>query len=288
MTHGKTITIFLMDDIPSGRMYCELSNWIGKVYKIPRMMIKDCYDRADLVKATGVYILFGKDKEDDKDKAYIGQAEDILVRLKQHLDAKVFWTEVIVFIHKDKNLNSAHIKYIESRLCGLAKTVNQYKLDNGNTPSLPNVSESDQAMLEKDIDNLKMLVRTLGHKIFEETRTQPKPIGHEKIADVIFELKARNVEAKGMPTADGFLVLKNSQISIDMVRSCSPCFVQKKQKLIEQNKVVKDGNAYVFSEDIVFNSPSTAAAVCIGRNTNGREMWKLPDGTTLKEYEEKP
>jgi len=64
-------------------------------------------------------------------------------------------------------------------------------------------------------------------------------------------------------------------MSIDAVPSCHACFVQQKQKLIEQNKVVKNDNMYVLLEDIVFNSPSTAAAVVIGRNINGRENWKL-------------
>ena len=41
-------------------MSCELSNWVGKAYKIPRSLIKESDDRADL-KNIGVYFLFGKD-----------------------------------------------------------------------------------------------------------------------------------------------------------------------------------------------------------------------------------
>ncbi|MCK5836431.1 MAG: hypothetical protein KAH09_04120 [Desulfobacula sp.] len=56
----KTIRIFLMDSLPDGRMACELSNWSGKAYKIPRGMIKECPDRPEL-NSTGVYLLFGRD-----------------------------------------------------------------------------------------------------------------------------------------------------------------------------------------------------------------------------------
>ena len=59
MKFGKTIKLFLMDGEPNGRMTCELSNWTGKAYKIPRIKVKDCVDRTDL-KNPGVYLLFGK------------------------------------------------------------------------------------------------------------------------------------------------------------------------------------------------------------------------------------
>ena len=43
MIFGKTIKISLIDGAPNGRMSCELSNWSGKAYKIPRIKIKDCF-----------------------------------------------------------------------------------------------------------------------------------------------------------------------------------------------------------------------------------------------------
>jgi len=67
---GKTIKMFLLDGVPNGRMTCELSNWTGKAYKIPRNRIKDCSDRTEL-SSTGVYLLFGKSDENSKDIVYI-------------------------------------------------------------------------------------------------------------------------------------------------------------------------------------------------------------------------
>jgi hypothetical protein len=80
---GKTIKLFLIDGEPNGRMTCELSNWTGKAYKIPRIIVKDCTDRPDL-NNPGVYLLFGKD-ETGKDLIYIGEAESVYRRLIQHL-----------------------------------------------------------------------------------------------------------------------------------------------------------------------------------------------------------
>ena len=111
-TPGKTIKLFLIDGEPNGRITCELSNWTGKAYKIPRIKIKDSKDREDL-KNPGIYLLFGKNEE-GKDLVYIGEAENIFSRLVQQLTQKDFWYEAIAFISKDENLNKAHIRYLEN------------------------------------------------------------------------------------------------------------------------------------------------------------------------------
>lgn len=40
------------------------------------------------------------------------------------------------------------------------------------------------------------------------------------------------------------------------------------------------------TQDYSFSSPSTAAAVVLGRSANGRVEWKAEDGRTLKELQE--
>mgnify|MGYP007056055997 CR=1 FL=1 len=67
---GKTIKLFLIDGEPNGRMSCELSNWTGKAFKIPRKQIKESVDKEEL-QGTGVYILFGKGVTSGRDLAYI-------------------------------------------------------------------------------------------------------------------------------------------------------------------------------------------------------------------------
>ena len=52
------------------------------------------------------------DDDANKPLIYIGEAENIIARLKQHIDKKDNWNEVIVFISKDSNLNKAHIEYL--------------------------------------------------------------------------------------------------------------------------------------------------------------------------------
>jgi Domain of unknown function (DUF4357) len=42
---------------------------------------------------------------------------------------------------------------------------------------------------------------------------------------------------------------------------------------------------YVFTQDQVFGSPSTAAGVILGRTANGRIEWKNSEGNTLKQLQ---
>lgn len=279
MKFGKTIKIFLIDGDPNGRMSCELSNWSGKAYKIPRVKIRDCIDRNDLT-STGVYLLFGKDEE-GKDLVYIGEAESILKRLNQQLTSKDFWNEAIVFISKDENLNKAHIKYLENRLHDIAKVANRYKVDNSIIPTQSSISESDRAEMEEFIEYIKMLVNTLGHKVFDEKR-EFKP----KQRREIFSIKAaRGADGQGEPTSDGFVVLKGSKAAGSTVASMTSNFVVLRQRLIDEGVLVDKGEYLEFPDDYIFSSPSTAASIVLGRNANGLTEWKLKDGRTLKEFE---
>ena len=279
MRYAKTIKIFLIDGDPNGRMTCELSNWTGKAYKIPRSKIKDCKDRSDL-NSTGVYMLFGKN-EDGKEMSYIGEAENVLSRLNQHLSAKDYWNEVIVFISKDENLNKAHIKYLENRLHDIAIEVNRYDLSNGNIPNRPQIAESDQAEMEEFIDNIRILVNTLGHKIFEVKRDL-NPVANEK---TFWINGARGAYANGEPNADGFLVFKGSKGAIDTVPSMSPSMIQFRKRLINDGIFKHNGEYLELTEDFIFSSPSTASSIMMGRNSNGLIEWKMKSGKTLKEFE---
>jgi len=280
---GKTIKLFLIDGDPNGRMTGELSNWTGKAYKIPRIKVKDCVDRPDLTNP-GVYLLFGKD-ETGKDLVYIGEAETVLKRLTQHLTQKDFWNEAVVFISKDENLNKAHIKYLENGLYEIAKNVNRYQIDNSTIPTQSSIAESDRAEMEEFIENIKILINTLGHKVFEEKR-EVKTL-QQQDQETFYISAARGADAQGEPTSDGFVVLKGSKVAGSTVPSITSNFKRLRDTLIE-NGVIKETNGiFEIAEDYVFSSPSTAAVIVLGRNANGLTEWKLKDGTSLKDFESK-
>lgn len=278
MARGKKIELFLIEGEANGRIMCELSNWTGKAYKIPRKFIKDSNDRDDL-KQSGIYLLFG-DNGDSK-MAYIGESENVYKRLCQHNEdpKKDFWNDAIVFISKDNKLNKAHIKYIEHRLYSIAKGVERYDILNTSIPTKSNICESDEAEMEEFIEKLKLLVDTLGYKIFEPIRREMTAVEKNKN---VFILNGRGVRADGEYTNEGFIIYKGSEIAKETVPSLSERYLQKRNKLIDSGSIIEQGDKLIVNKDIIFSSPSWAAVFVLGRHTNGLTKWKLADGTTLK------
>jgi hypothetical protein len=201
--------------------------------------------------------------------------------LQQQLSAKDFWNEAIIFISKDENLNKAHVKFLENRLYEMAKSAGRYIIDNSSTPTLSSISESDRAEMEEFLDNIKMLVNTLGHKVFDEKR-EVKP---KQKQGVFFIRAARGADAQGEPTSDGFVVFKGSKAAVNVVNSMSQNFINLRQSLIEKKILTISDDHLFFSEDCIFSSPSTAAAVVMGRNANGLTEWRQNDNQTLKDFE---
>ena len=164
MSFSKTIQMYIFDGNPNGRIMCELSNWNGRVYKISRNELSEFSQRDD-AENTGVYFLFGKN-DDNTDTVYIGEAERMYSRLKQHLRDTEYWSDCIAVISKDNLLNKAHVKYLENKFYLLAQSSGRAGITNSTVPTCSSISEYDEAMLEEFISNAKLLVNTLGYKVF--------------------------------------------------------------------------------------------------------------------------
>ncbi|RHI20904.1 GIY-YIG nuclease family protein [Agathobacter rectalis] len=277
MNYGKSIRLFLIEGIADGRWMCELSNWTGKAYKIPRNCVKESSDREEL-KNTGIYFLFGKSDETDTYRVYIGEAENIYERLLTHLKEKDFWHECVVFISKDNNLNKAHVKYLENRMYTIAKEAGRYQLENSNIPTQSSLSEADRAEMEEFINNAKLLLSAVGHKVLEATAIPSKTNNDPEI----FVFEGKDYKATGTTTADGFVVFKNSILSKKANSSLTKSLLDKRNKLISENII---DSAFTFTKDYIFSSPSTAASIISGNSTNGKTAWRNSQGMTLKDYE---
>lgn len=276
MSFKKTIQLYLYDGDPNGRWNCELSNWTGIAYKIPRNQVKN-EDRREL-ESPGVYFLFGWNETEGKPSIYVGEAEKPISRLKQHLDKKDNWNEVIVFTRKDSNLNKADIKYLEYKFHSIAKEINRYKVDNTNTPKEPTLPESKIEELKEYVFYAKILVNILGHKVFNEYTE--KSTG-EKKGNTIFCLSVGGCDAKGTPTSDGFVLLKGSKINEKAANSL-PKRIGDRVIESRKNGLIKDN---ILEEDVLFSSSSFAASFVLGRRAGGPKKWKTIDGKTLKSFE---
>jgi hypothetical protein len=61
----------------------EVSNWTGKAFAAPRTELDDLLSREE-TESSGVYLLLGVNPDTGDNLAYIGEAEVIRDRLKQH------------------------------------------------------------------------------------------------------------------------------------------------------------------------------------------------------------
>ncbi len=122
--NSATIKLFLPRGDAKSLRTAEISNWTGKAIAAPRTELEELLQREELDKA-GIYILTGLfDPLSGSPFAYIGEAEVIRERLKQHR-SKEFWISAIVFVSKDENLTKAHVRYLESRLLAEAIEVRE-------------------------------------------------------------------------------------------------------------------------------------------------------------------
>ena len=211
---GRSINIFLADGSPTGLRHVEIANWTGQVLACPRSRFSELSNWNES-KRPGVYFLFEKSSFDDNNLVYIGESEDVFKRLTDHDRKKDFWNEVIIFTSKDENLTKGHIKYLESRLVEITKQADRYQLENGNNPNKSSLPKSEAAAMEEFIDNIRIILGSLSHRILESITTLKThvPTKIESIIDYKFHFKLNKLEATGKVTDDGFLVFKGSQIA---------------------------------------------------------------------------
>lgn len=285
-TRGKSINLFLMDDEPSGRIKCTLANWTGVAYKIPRTALDLCKERDDL-KQSGIYFLFGTSDHTGNNVVYVGQAgarkngEGLLYRLQEHKrnSDKEYWTEAIVFTTSNNSFGPTEISYLENRFHGLALAAHRYDVKNGNDPTHGNITEEKESELEEFVDYARIVMGTLGHKVFEPiVALQPTAAEvAESDNEPLLYFNRTNLKATGRRTSEGFVVFKGSAVVSALQKSCPENAV----KLRERYKDKIDGN-HILTEDLLFTSPSTAAAFVGGSSLNGNELWKTDAGVTLK------
>ena len=291
---SKNINMFLMNGEVTGIIKCTLSNWTGVIYKIPRIQLADLKSR-DEMKQSGIYFLFGRNEDKQKDVTYIGQAtnrkngEGVLLRVQEHTrdNHADYFNDVIILTTQNNSFGPTEISYLENKFTQLAKDAGRFIVKNGNEPNSGNVTEEKQSELDEVVENTLMIVGTLGYRVFVPmTKKTGQNVSDDNLTYLYLKRKTkksnRTIEAICEHTSEGFVVLEGSQVDEVDSPAIPASLKELREELIKSN-VIKDG---VLQEKQLFSSPSYAAAFVLGMNTNGRTDWKNKDGKTLKELEE--
>jgi hypothetical protein len=276
-----TIKLFLPRGDAKSLRTAEISNWTGKAIAAPRTELEELLQREELDKA-GIYILSGSDPLSGSPRAYIGEAEVIRERLKQH-KTKEFWISAIVFVSKDENLTKAHVRYLENRLLTEATQVGRCTLEQ-NQAGGSKLPESDREDMEVFLSHIRQLLPVLGSDLLIPIA---QPAAKQQSGGILF-CRMKGAEARGRRTPDGFVVFRGSTAVLQERESAKkyPYVLTLRNQLIDNGALVKNNGFYEFTKDTEFSSPSAAAAVIEGGSANGLIEWRTEDGRVLKEIDE--
>lgn len=276
-----SIRIFLADGVPEGLRIIEKSNWTGRAVVANRSQVGRALAREEMSQP-GVYVLTGTD-EDGAARIYVGEADVLRDRIRQQVAGKEFWTRFVAFSSSNEGLNKAHVRYLESRLIGLAKDAKQWDVENGTQPAPPPLSEADRADAEWFLAEMLVIFPLLGIDAFEAASSQLQESATATTAEApeLF-LRERGAEARGREVPDGFVVLKGSRARSSEVGSIHEHMRDLRKQLLERGVLIRDRDQLVFTQDFRFGSPSMAAGVLVGGSANGRLAWANERGATLK------
>ena len=283
---GASIRIFLVDGTPEGLRLIEKSNWTGLGIVVPRSQYSQARQREEFARP-GVYVLVGPG-DSTLPQVYVGEAEELRGRIDNHQQNKEFWTRVVAFVSKDGSINKAHVRYLESRLVGLAGVAKRAELKNGNSPTVPALSEADIADMENFLREMLVIFPVLEVTAFQPAgaaQSAPHVLGKHPSAQTELQLKGPLTEATGADTADGFLVHAGARGRAQAVPSTHEWLKNIRDGLIKEHILVPDGEQLELTQDYLFDSPSSAAGVLLGRAANGRAEWKDGSGKTLKQLQ---
>lgn len=159
------------------------------------------------------------------------------------------------------DLNKALIRYLEDRLCAIARDCGRVTLLTKVTYSHTKLKESQVASMEEFIENVKVLLGTLGCDVLAEV---PKP---DDDTVHLFCTTTQNASATGFVSEGGFTVLRGSRVSDVVAPSLKTNGgYDKLRARLESDGVICD---HVFTRDYEFSSPSAASSVVCGYSTSG-------------------
>ena len=247
--------------------------------------------KIDEMKKPALYLLVDEEK-----KAYIGQTRSFNSRVKDHLAKKKWWTRAYVFVSDAGRYNTASIEYLEYLAIREGLAAGVYDLsENGQTPTQPTLQKYDWNEYDEIFEGIKFFLEYERCFVFvkPEVNTKPEEPLQQKVVVPqpaakeypLFFLRHTNHScvAKGYPLNDetkSFVVLKGSEVSVkesndkgggarvEMLKHCT----------------LRGDDKYVLNEDLIFKTPSGASSACLGRSSNGYDVWKTEAGVTLKSY----
>ena len=210
---------------------------------------------------------------------YIGETEDVVTRINQHLtDKDKSWLEEVVIFTCEKGFSKGHIKNLEYKLIQLTKTTVDYSVTNTNRGKESSLPEYMYPEVSTFLDYIKMIMPILGYQgLLAVKKAEKSPNINKNNVNLVGYLGARGILLQGRK----FRVFKDSKMNKKEVPSCGEHVKFTRKRLIEIGVV--DSETFTFVKDYDFNSPSAAAGAIYGGSVNGWVVWKNSQNNTLNQ-----
>ena len=163
---ATTIYTYLHNDDLNGSRIVSMDDCMCKLYNIIRDDSDFLKDFEKDLESPALYILINKEKS----KAYIGETDDFIKRISQHIIKKEFWTEVMVFLGTNEDtLSKTEVQYLEYLALEKAKQVKSYDLsENTQGGKIPHMNVMQKGKTDKFFKYVQFLAKFVGCDIFEK------------------------------------------------------------------------------------------------------------------------
>ena len=131
-----SITLFATSGDPEGIRHLDKSNWSGYGVVFNKELFHLLKQEPGFSQA-GIYILVGNAAEET---IYIGEADPVGDRLKNHVSNKEGWVWGVYFFDRNHKIGKTEVQYLESALVALAKKHDRAILLNKNNPTAPTMA----------------------------------------------------------------------------------------------------------------------------------------------------
>lgn len=284
---GRSVKLFLADGTAHGIVVAEIGNWTGKVLTAPRGRLGELLSRPEASR-TGIYVLLGPDPErPDGLLAYVGEADDIAARMRNHLrsEAKDFADRFAFIVSADESLTKAHARYLEGRMIRLVKDGGSVQLTNDTAPDFQRLPEADKADMEYFLGQVVLILPLVGFDLFRRATTANGESRAEGGSTFIFAPGGASARAREDP--EGFVVLAGSTARRGGSETFPAGYRALRDKLFASGQMIEDASTelYRFATDVVFSSASAAASIIAARSAGGPLEWKLEGtGQTYRDW----
>ena len=272
MVTSKKLEIIYHNGQPDGIRSIRRHLSTMTTYVIPRPLLAEA-KKITGINRPGIYYLINENDENKIAQIYIGQTRNGVVRLDDHNRSKDFWNKAIMFLADSKTFSLDMISGLEEYAIMKAHESNRYKVENSVKPKYE-IDEYDLPSIEEIYEEIQFIMATQVYQMDNAKMSMNE-------AD-IFQTSRKGIIARGVYGGDKFQVLEGSEINLE-----KPVHLEKynrqRKELYEKGDIVKQGDKYVLTVTLEFNTPSGASDFVLGGSTNGWAEWKNKDGKTLDE-----